>query len=90
MYLKRKVKRMWARSIWIKIRRKWRHIVNMAMKLRNTVWLNNYKFLKKKTRGTKMKGTKNKTGRKDLKLKRDPLSRGSLREMLQQGAWKLW
>jgi hypothetical protein len=33
-----------------------------------------------------MKGTKNKTGRKDLKLKRDLLSRGSLREMLQQGA----
>jgi hypothetical protein len=39
-----------------------------------------------KTRGTKMKATKNKTGRKDLKLKRDPLPRGSLREMLQQGA----
>jgi hypothetical protein len=33
-----------------------------------------------------MKGIKNKTGRKDLKLKRDPPSRGSLREMLQQGA----
>jgi hypothetical protein len=30
-----------------------------------------------------MKGTKNKTGRKDLKLKRDPLPRGSL---LQQWA----
>jgi hypothetical protein len=37
-------------------------------------------------RGTKMKGTKNKTGRKDLKVNRDPLSRGSLWEMLQQGA----
>jgi hypothetical protein len=30
-----------------------------------------------------MKGTKNKTGHKDLKLKRDPPSKG---EMLQQGA----
>jgi hypothetical protein len=33
-----------------------------------------------------MKGTKNKTGLKDLKLNRDPLPKGSLREMLQQGA----
>jgi hypothetical protein len=33
-----------------------------------------------------MKITKNKTGRKDLKLKRDPLSRGSLQEILQRGA----
>jgi hypothetical protein len=33
-----------------------------------------------------MKGTKKKTGRKDLKLKRDSPSRGSLREMVQQGA----
>jgi hypothetical protein len=33
-----------------------------------------------------MKVTKNKTGRKALKLKRDPSSRGSLREMPQQGA----
>jgi hypothetical protein len=30
--------------------------------------------------------TKLKTGRKDLKLKRDPPPRGYLREMLQQGA----
>ena len=33
-----------------------------------------------------MNATKNKTGRKDLKLKRDPPQRGSLCEMLQQGA----
>jgi hypothetical protein len=33
-----------------------------------------------------MKGTKKKTGRKDLKLKRDPPPRGSLREILQRGA----
>jgi hypothetical protein len=33
-----------------------------------------------------MKGTKNKIDRKDLKLKRDPLPRGSLRDTLQQGA----
>jgi hypothetical protein len=33
-----------------------------------------------------MIGTQNKTGRKDLELKRDPLPRGSLREILQQGA----
>jgi hypothetical protein len=32
------------------------------------------------------KGTKSKTGLKDLKLKTDPLPRGSLREMLRQGA----
>jgi hypothetical protein len=32
-----------------------------------------------------MKGTKNKTGRKDLKLKRDPHSSESQREMIQQG-----
>jgi hypothetical protein len=30
-----------------------------------------------------MKGSKQKTGRKDLKLKRDPPPRGSLREILQ-------
>jgi hypothetical protein len=32
-----------------------------------------------------MKGTKKKTGRKNIKLKRDSPSRGPLREMLQQG-----
>jgi hypothetical protein len=33
-----------------------------------------------------MKGSKQKTGRKDLKLKRDPPPWGSLREILQWGA----
>jgi hypothetical protein len=33
-----------------------------------------------------MKGSKQKTGRKDLKLKRDPPPRGFLREILQRGA----
>jgi hypothetical protein len=33
-----------------------------------------------------MKGTKNKIGRKDLKLKRDTPPKGSLRENIQQGA----